>query len=265
MKMKSIPRNAQVVRSIIVFLVAFGLNQTGAFLSNTNSSLGWFRSLTFLIIAAVIFLFMRFGGSSFRRHGFVVPRNSGRLLALSLFLAFLYVFAVLFIPGGLSEFEALPSPINWDVLLTIGNVVLATIATVAVFQGYIQTNITDAYGFSGAAIVVAAMFTLYTLPVTLYLTLDPALLFRQVLLVVAQSVFLSLLFWETQTLLTPIVFTAAVTLLGTFTPLEAIATDYVTLFSIISYMVLMPIMHIFVEEVKQQNAKLSSTPILESQ
>jgi hypothetical protein len=248
----------------MVFLVASGLNQVSTYLSNINPSFNWLRSLTFLIIVIVVFLFLRFSSSNFKQYGFSFAKNSGRLLALSLLLAFLYVLIVLFIPGALSEFEALPTPpITWDILFTIGSVLLATIATVAVFQGYIQTSITSAYGFSVAVVAVTAMFTLFSFPVTLYLTLDPAILFRQILLLAAQSVFTCFFFMETQTVLTPIVFTAATTLLAIFTPLQATATDYVNLFSILSYVLLVPTMHSFVEEVKQQNLRKSPTPILE--
>jgi hypothetical protein len=264
MKTIRIARNSQVFQSVMVFLVAFGLNQISMYLSSINLSLIWLRSLTFFIIAMVLFLFMRFTSSNFKKHGFFSPKNSGRLLALSLFLAFLYILIVLFVPGALSEFEALPTlPISWDTLFTIGSVLLATIATVAVFQGYIQTNVTNAYGFSIAVVAVTAMFTLFSFPVTMFFTIDPAILFRQILLLAAQSVFICFFFMETETVLTPIVFTAAASLLAIFTPLQATSTDDVTLFSVMLYVLLVPIMHSFVEEVKQQNLRESPMPILE--
>lgn len=264
MRTRLTARNSQVFRSVIVFLVAFGLNQISTYLSSINPVLNWLPSLTFFIIAIVVFLFVRFSSSSFKQYGFFLAKHSGRLLALSLLLAFLYVLIVLFIPGALSEFEALPTlPISWDTLFTIGSVLLATTATVAVFQGYIQTNITNAYGFSVAVVAVTAMFTLFSFPVTLYLALDPAILFRQILFLAAQSVFTCFFFMETQTLLTPMVFTAATALLEIFTPLQATATDYVTLFSVMAYVLLVPTAHSFVEEVKQQNLRQSLTPILE--
>lgn len=257
-------RHSLVFRSIVIFLVGSGLNQISTYLSSINPSLTWLRSLTFLLLAIVVFLFMRSSSSNFKQYGLFFAKNSGRLLALSLLLAFLYVLIVLFIPGALSEFEALPTPpITWDILFTIGSVLLATIATIALFQGYIQTNLTSAYGFSVAVVAVTAMFAVFSFPVTLYLTLDPAILFRQILFLAAQSVFTCFFFMETQTVLTPIVFTSATALLTIFTPLQATATDYVTLISIMTYVLLIPIMHSFVEEVKEQNLRKSPTPILE--
>jgi hypothetical protein len=109
------------------------------------------------------------------------------------------------------------------------------------------------------------MFTLYMLPITLYFTAGSAELLRRSLPLLAESVFLCFFFRETKTLLCPIAFATTVTLLETFTPLEPTATEYTALVSLMCYIFLVPIMHAFMDGVRQQNARLDAIPEVESE
>jgi membrane protease YdiL (CAAX protease family) len=185
---------------------------------------------------------------------------------MSLFLAVLYDLIILFVPGFSSGFEAVPAvPLSWDIFFAGGSVLLASIAAETIFRGYVQTELANVYEFFTALIVVSAMFTLYTLPITLYFTSDSATILGQLLPVFAESVFLCFLFAETKTLWCPIAFSATVTLLQTFTPLQVTSgSQYSTLLPIITYAVLILLMEFFVAEVREQNARLDETPVEES-
>jgi hypothetical protein len=109
------------------------------------------------------------------------------------------------------------------------------------------------------------MFTLYMLPITLYSALDLTEFLRQALPLFTASVFLCFLFKEARTLLCPIAFAATVTILITFTPLEATAVEYTAPVMIVTYVVLIPIMQSFVADVREQNARLEATPVVDSE
>lgn len=258
-------RKAHVKRCFIVFAVAFGLRQAADFF-NTSPYESGISSLASLGIALITVLLIRAEGSGFREHGFLTPKRTNRLLAISLFLAVLYVLIVIFVPGGISGFEALPgAPFSWDLLFTSGNILLAVIAAETVFRGYIQKDLENAYGFSVALTVVSIMFTLYMLPITSYSTVDSGELIRRSLPFLADSVFLCFFFRETKTLLCPIAFATTVTLLETFTPLEPTAIEYTTLVSLLCYIFFVPIMQSFVDDVREQTARLEPISEIESE
>jgi len=259
-------RKAHVIICFIAFALAFGLRQAVDFFFNTGPYQSGIGSLASFGIALIAVLLVKAEGFGFREHGFHLPKRANRLLAISLFLAVLYVFIGIFVQGGIAGFEAVPGAlISWDLLFTGGSVLLAVIAAETIFRGYVQTNLENAYGFSAALIVVSIMFTLYMLPITLYFTAGSAELLRRSLPLLAESVFLCFLFRETKTLLCPIAFATIVTLLETFTPLEPTATEYTTLVSLMCYIFLVPIMHAFMDGVRQQNARLDAIPEVESE
>jgi len=254
-----------VNRSFILFALALGLRQTSDFISNSNPTFGWVSTLALFVIALIPFIFLTTGKSSFGRHGFVTPKGARRLLVMSLFLAVLYVLIIIFVAGGSSGFEALPAAsLSWNLFFAGGSILLASIAAETIFRGYVQTELTNAYDFFTALIAVSAMFTLYTLPITLYFTSDSTTILGQLLPVFAESVFLCFLFAETKTLFCPIAFSATVTLLQTFTPLQAASSQYSTLLPVITYAILIPVMQSFTSQVKEQNARLDETPVEDS-
>jgi membrane protease YdiL (CAAX protease family) len=258
-------RRSPVTKCFIVFAIAFGLRQaTVTLFSNTpyESGLG---SLASFGIALTTVLVIRYESFGFREHGFVVPKRAKRLLTVSLFLAFLYVLAVIFVPGGIAGFEDLPSAtISWDLLFSGGSIFLAAFAAETTFRGYIQTDLEKAFGSFASLTLVSVMFTLYMLPIRLYFTAGLTELLYLSLPLLAESFFLCFLFSETKTLLCPIAFATTVTLLETFTPLEPTAIEYVTLISLVAYILLVPIMQMFIAEIREQNAKSEAIPELDS-
>lgn len=253
-----------VIGCVVLFLLVFGLHQGIEFLINTSPGFVWLRVPSLLIIISIAFYFMKTGGSDLREYGFLFPKKTGRLLAISLLLAVLYALVVIFVPGGMSMFEALPgAEFTWDLLFEIVTILLASIAVETVFRGYVQTRLTSAYGFSITLVVVAAMSTLYMLPLHLYFEASPNLLLYQAVPLLAGSAFGCFFFKETKTLMCTIAFSATATWLTAFTPLRATATEYTTMVSTLLYIFLVPIMQSFVEEVKAQTDRLDLAPIAE--
>ena len=122
-------RRSPVVKCFIVFAVAFGLRQATIALAADTPYESWADSLASFGIALMTVLLIRFWGFGFREHGFHIPKRARRLLTVSLFLAVLYVIVVIFVPGGISGFEALPGvPISWSLLFSMGSVLLAVFA-----------------------------------------------------------------------------------------------------------------------------------------
>jgi membrane protease YdiL (CAAX protease family) len=254
---------AHVDRCFIIFAAAFGLRQAADYF-NTSPYGSAISSLASLGIALIIVLLIGAERSGFGEHGFLTPNRSNRLLAISLFLAFLFALVAIFVPGGLSGFEALPgAPISWNLLFTSGTTLLAVIAAETVFRGYIQTDLENAYGFSVALTAVSIMFTLYMLPISLYSTVDSGGLIRLSLPFLADSIFLCYFFKETKTLLCPIAFATTVTLLETFTPLVPTSSEYTSLVSLVCYIFMVPIMQSFMQDVREQNARNEPVPEVE--
>lgn len=187
-------------------------------------------------------------------------------MTISLFLAVLYVLIVLFVPGGMAGFEAVPGAlISWDLLFAASSILLAVVAAETVFRGYIQTNLEKAYGFSRALIAVSVMFILYMLPIASYFTADPASVINSALPLLGESVFLCFFFGETRTLLCPIAFATTITLLETFTPLVPTIIEYTTSVSLVCFVFLVPIMQGFMDEVKKQDEMVIGVPETESE
>jgi membrane protease YdiL (CAAX protease family) len=242
-----------------------GLHQTSNLVSKSNSSLGWVSTLALLTTAIIPFLFLRAERLGFGQHGFVTPKGARRLLTMSLFLAVLYCLIILFLPGGASGFIALPAvPLSLDLFFGGCSILLASIAAEMIFRGFVQTELAKVYEFFIALIVVSAMFTLYTVPVTLYFTSDFATILTQLLPVVAESVFLCFLFAETRTLLCPVAFSATVTLLQTFTPLQATPSESSAALAVVTYAVLVLVTQSYVPHIKRQNWRLDDAPVEDS-
>ena len=258
-------QKAHVDRCFIIFAVAFGLRQAADYF-NTSPYGSGISSFASLGIALIVVLLIGSERSGFGEHGFLTPNRLNRLLAISLFLAFLFTLVVIFVPGGASGFEALPgAPISWDLLFTCGNTLLAVIAAETVFRGYVQTELENAYGFSLALTVVSIMFTLYMLPLSVYSTVDSGSLIRLSLPLLADSIFLCYFFRETKTLLCPIIFATTVTLLETFTPLVPTSGEYTSLVSLVCYIFLVPVMQSFIQDVREQNARNEPIPEIEQE
>ncbi len=253
-------------KAIALFVLAFVLHQAGIFVYGNNSSFGWFLSLMYVAVALCAVLFIKRESSQFSKHGFLLPGGAGRYVAMAVFFGFVYAFIIIFIPGAISGFDAFPgASLSWGTFLTAGSILLASIASETVFRGYVQTELEADRGFYVAAIVVSALFTLYMFPIASYWTGSLTDLIGALLPFLAESAFLCFFFKEAKTILCPVVFTATVGLLMTFTPLEALNRDYTLALSIVAYVILIPIMQSFVADVGHQDERRDDTAIVESE
>ena len=250
-------------RVIALFLLAFGLHQAGISVLGINSFFGWFLSLMYVAVTLIAILFIKRQHSQFSQHGFLLPDGVGRYLAVAVFFGFVYVFIVIFLPGAISGFDALPGALlSLDTFLTGGSIVLASIASETVFRGYMQNELEPDHGFYVTLVVVSALFTLYMFPIVQYWTSSLAEIASGLLPFLAEGVFLCFFFKETKTLLCPIAFVATVGLLMTFTPLEALSSDYTLAFTFVTYIVLIPVMQSFVADVRHQDERRDDTAIV---
>ncbi len=251
---------------IALFVLAFVLHQAGISVYGNNSSYGWFLSLMYVAVALCAVLFIKREGSQFSQHGFLLPGGAGRYMAMAIFFGFVYVFIIIFIPGAMSGFDAFPgASLSWETFLISGSILLASIASETVFRAYIQTELEADHGFYVAAIVVSALFTMYMFPIASYWTGSLTDLIGGLLPFLAQSAFLCFFFKETKTILCPLVFTTTVGLLMKFTPLEALNRDYTLALSIVTYVMLIPIMQSFVADVQRQDQRRDDTAIVSSE
>lgn len=253
-------------RVIVLFLLAFALHQAGIFVIGINGSFGWFLSLTYVAAALITVLFVRKQHSQFSQHGFLLSSGAGRQLAMAVFFGFVYVFILIFLPGAISGFDALPgASLSLSTFLTGGSILLAGIASETVFRGYVQTELEADHGFYVAVVAVSILFTLYMFPIASYWTGSLTGLIGGMLPLLAESVFLCFFFKETKTLLCPMAFATTVGLLMTFTPLEALSSDYSLAFSFATYIVLIPIMQSFVADVRHQGERRDDTAMVDSE
>jgi membrane protease YdiL (CAAX protease family) len=259
-------RGSPIIRCLGIFALAFVIRQaTAAFFSNTSYETDVVSLGSFGIILITV-LVIRFSDRDFREHGFLLPKRASRLFGVSLLLAFVYVLVVIFVPGSVSGFEASPGlAISWDLLFSAGSIILAVFAAEVVFRGYVQTGLEKALGSYVSIALVSVLFTLYMLPITAYFTADFAGMFGLALPFLAESLFLCFFFSETKTLMCTIAFAATATILETITPLEPTASDYTTLVTLMCYVFLVPIMQMFVAEVKEQNARTDIVPDLDEE
>jgi membrane protease YdiL (CAAX protease family) len=259
-------RGSPVIKCLGIFALAFAVRQaTAAFFSNTSYEIG-VGSLASFGITLITLLIIRFTDRRFGERGFLMPKRANRLFSVSLLLAFVYVLIVIFVPGSVSGFEAAPGvTVSWGLLFSAGSIILAVVAAEVVFRGYVQTGLEKTLGSYVSIAVVSVLFTLYMLPVATYFTADSTDVLRLTLPLLAASLFLCFFFRETKTLLCPIAFAATATILETITPLEPTAAEYTTLVSLMCYIFLVPIMQMFIAEVKEQNARSEVVPDLDSE
>jgi membrane protease YdiL (CAAX protease family) len=237
-------RKASVIKCFFLFILAFGLQQIVTAFSYISPSYEWLQYIIFLMVICISILIIKAEGASFREYGFLMPEGVSRYFWASLFLAVFYVFVIIFLPGSVAGLEAFPPvSISLNLFLMTVSILLSSIAAETIFRGYIQTSLTNAYGFSKALIISSIMFTLYMLLMPFYVGVTSTTLFYNAISLFAESVFLCFLFKKTKTLLCPIIYSASVTLLYTFTPLKPISSEYAIVFLVIPYIFFVPLVY----------------------
>jgi len=242
-------RRVWLMRCFFLFLLVFALQQIISIFAYTQSlpeHLQPFIHLaTQISFACIPIILMKVEGSGLREHGLLIPKAAGRHFSMSILLAVLYILITVFLLGSITGVEASPTiPISFNLFLTAVSILLASIATEIIFRGYIQTKLTNAYGFFPALLISSVMSTLYMFSLPLYAEVNSTPLFY-VLSLFAESIFLAIFFKKTKTLLCPITYSASASLLYAVTPLKPIAAEYTSMILVLVYIFLTPIMQLF--------------------
>lgn len=222
----------QVRWCFLLFFFVFGLRQMMHVLVYVCLSPECLQRFIYIAIQivylGVVLQLIKHENSDFKDHGFWWPENLGKYVSVSVLLALVHVFITVFLPGNLVGFELLP-PVP-QVSLEFMEILLASLASESVFRGYIQRNLTRAYGFLPALSVSSLMFSLYGLQFPLLPGFDLTFLFTNILSFFIAGIFLGFFFQKTRTLICPVTFYGALLLLYRFTLIKAVTTEYVSLF-----------------------------------
>jgi len=180
-------------------------------------------------IAYIVILVSLIGkeNSSFEGYGFLWPEETLKYVVVSLLLAVLYGFVIIFIPGIFAGYDIYPSAPSAEVLPVILLSLVASFTAETIFRGYIQSKLTKLSGFPRAVIATSVMFTLYMLH---FLPFDFSRFPSEVLSLFTMGIFLGALFYRTKTLLCPIIFYFAASVLEFLIPVRTVGSEYSSLF-----------------------------------
>jgi len=178
--------------------------------------------------------------SNFEGYGFLWPEETLKYVVVSLLLAVLYSFVIIIMPGIFAGYDVYPSAPSTDVFSIILLSLVAGFTAETIFRGYIQSKLTELSGFPRALIATSVMFTLYMLH---FLPFDFSRFPSEVLSLFAMGIFLGALFNRTKTLLCPIIFYFAASVLESLIPVRTVGSEYSSLFLecvalVISYLML---------------------------
>jgi len=238
--------NTPVKLCLLLFLFVFGLWQIMYVLIDAHLLPEWLQPSMYLevyilSIGAAALLIVN-GGSGFQDYGFWWPEDSLKPLFVSMFLALIYILITLFLPGSIKLFKAMPPITYSQAFVVIVNALFLSLASESVFRGYIQTNLTKAYGFPLAVCFSSVMFSLHNLPLLLLSKLDPTYIFTSMVSLFMTGIFLGFFFERTETLSYPVIFYTFALVLHYLTTLEVATNGYLALlFEIIAYSLLIPI------------------------
>jgi membrane protease YdiL (CAAX protease family) len=244
-------RKLQALKCVLLFLLVLGFQWILISLVNANFLPQWVQTKAYLpsqaLFILISVLLMKSESASFREHGFSFPEGIDTFFAISVFLAALYALITVFFPGSIEGLEAFPAAsLSFDSFTTAIGILTASIAVEIVFRGYIQTSLTKAYGIRPALLVNSLMSTLYLFSLPLYTPTDSTMLPYAALTLFAESIFLSLFFDKTKSLIPPIAFSASLSLLYNFTPVRATPAAYTPVILVATYIFLTPLMLLLV-------------------
>lgn len=247
-----LPKRDLVKLSFLLFLFVFGVRQVIDVLTYVYLLSGWLQHFVYILaqmlFAVVSILLTKVKGGGFRDHGFLIPDDLSGCLSISLFLALVYVLTTIFLPGSLMGFEAFPPASISYFSLEVLNSLLASFAIESVFRGYIQTNLTKAYGFFPALCISSVMSAVHNFSFVSFsysYTKPDIVIVFYTLSFFTEGIFLGFFFQRTNTLVCPIVFGTVASPLYRFTPLKVpqkLMTEHMSsLFKVIAYIILVPL------------------------
>lgn len=256
----------QVISSILLFLIVFGLWQTYYLIHvfipeiQVSQTYALYFAIYLASLATLVF-FVKLGKSSLNEHGFKEPANTNRCLILSVSSIIFYL-AVTLLPGFIWGFSSPPYPHTFFYFVfTILNAIIVSLATESIFRGYIFKNIMGKFGFFASLYASSIMFSLYQIPIPTLAAMSSngiiTYIFTDVLPIFAAGLFLGFFFYKTGwSLAGPIIFRTGILLYLFLPPVMATPPWWMNLtFEVTAYACLIIILDTVIKEPKFQRRK----------
>lgn len=192
-------------------------------------------------------------GLGFREHGLYWPKSYEKHVFTAMILAFVHFSVTVFLPGAFIGFEALPATPFSNVPLEITATLLTAFAGESIFRGYIQRNLTEAYGFYPALFISSFLFSLHAFPLPLIGSFHLISELSTAMSLFLMGAFLGFFFQRTMNLVGPVTFYMVALLLRGLTPLAAMKTEYELLFEATACVLLIILLRILVVEEGHSN------------
>jgi membrane protease YdiL (CAAX protease family) len=176
---------------------------------------------------AILISLIRKENSNFEGYGFLWLEETLKYVVVSLLLAVLYSFVIIIIPGIFAGYDVFPSAPSTEVFSVILLSLVASFTAETIFRGYIQNKLTELSGFPRALLATSVMFTFYELH---FLPFDFFRFPFEVLSLFTMGIFIGALFYRTKTLLCPIIFYFATSILESLVPVRTVGSEYSSLF-----------------------------------
>lgn len=181
-----------------------------------------FLTIQIVYVGLLVFLIRR-ENSSYLGYGFVWPEETKKYVAAILLLAASYTFVAVLLPGVLQGYNLFPPLSIAEIFSLILSTSVVSFASETIFRGYFQTKITELRGFPFALVATSVMFSLYALPLSPF---DPSNAFLKGLFLFFLGLFLGILYYRTKTLLCPMIFSFAISVINPLMSVEAATAEY---------------------------------------
>jgi membrane protease YdiL (CAAX protease family) len=256
----------QVIYSILLFLIVFGLWQIYFQIERSNPEIGVYYTdaiyfAVYLSIFAIFVLFVKLGKSNLSEQGFKQPANMNQCLLVSVFSIVFYLAVTLF-PGFISGFSSPAFPHTFFYFVfAVMNAIIVSLVTESVFRGFIFKNNVGKGGFFAALYGSSILFSVYQIPVLTLAAMSSngiiTYVFTDVVPVFVSGLFLGFFFYKTGwSLVGPMIFRIGILLYLFFPPIMATSPWWMNLmFEVTAYGCLIIILDTILKESKFQRRK----------
>lgn len=231
------PKNYRtLVKCLVMLLIAFGLLQIPFAIPSSYYSIWGITpdvviSGVQILIIVVFVIAIKLDDSNFGDHGLKWFEDSKKQIAISVFLAIVYVFINLYIQGYMVGLIPGIVPISLEQLpIEVAKALIAGISIELAFRGYTQREFTKAYGFLPALYLGSLLFSFEALVLSpTARERDPLAILVDMASLFVLGIFLGLFFDRTKSLVGPVTFQIAYNLANSIIPTKPFAAPIVTL------------------------------------
>jgi len=241
-----------LVECLFMFFVVFGLLQIWYVFSSGYLPEG-IRDLSKAVVQISIVAIFTFAiilsGSNFGEYGFKWFEDSRKQMAISVFLAGIYIVITLYLQGLIIGFESWTPPPLPQVFVEFAKALIAGFATEFAFRGYMQGKLTKAYGFLPALYISSFLFSIHNLRFLSVYTSPLDYVFGEIIPLLILGIFLGLFFQRTKSLVGPLSFQTAKEFAYHVIPTTTPPYTYIKLiFEIIAVMCLILLMNVSISK-----------------